>query len=1005
MPIIVPTVYHFDNQEIQHSNYTKLAVDYSKRTISCELLETASNIKIFQKKWFLQSYDKKRTIESDVSLLDFSLAQKFPNVTCETILFDGLLFKKLKISNSFSNFENWPNLAPGIQKFSLSNIFNFSISNYFKNKEDFQYYFCKSAAKQDAENFFCSLLDKDTGGIERKNNETHKILNIIGSEKYKILNLNIGIKQKNKTIQSTGIQFIIQNDDTQKFSIPPNIRFNSTYNGKNLECFSNEYLYTPNNDKIVWQKNNKEIPDYYSYLLPENFIQLGSSYTCTNNNGESDKFEVSRKYLEIIGLKQIEILENEENKIIHYDANLYLPENEYEWSCKNSLNIKCEVIKDQKDQAINLKITPSNIFKTSVFPEKIKLSLTVDDDLFEKEIIVFNSKKSQDSTLNISNNISFEVSKNENQFSCNLEDSLEKSAMYNIYWYLDNQEITAFRNLNKISTFLNENYITCIIAGKVLNRSILGAKSYFAENPSKENPSWLKDSYLVNINMPNKFFLFTENFESNIYDVNCSIMDQNNNIILNNVCEKQKDKTHYLIFNNHILNEISNYYKAFPPIDIFNLPELQLKISLHEKNNLRNYFSQIKFVNQNFKPNILASGIQTHKNGTQECYIFVKDPNNLFLSTEFYLEKNRITRYASSLNEQNFQENNFISKEFIEKLKKENIFFYSSSFKEKKAEDTCIITVSNGTTVAQVKTSINQNNSDFKKLLKNHQSEKYKISAKKGAKVDFAFNFVKKLDISNEPLQISFHPSNIELQKNPFSLQYSNQNEKKTLSIYYAKNIVENNLFSTLLKNHSDEKSNQNLLNENSKNGSENYFKSNEEENLNFFRAHFLSAYFSLNESKEHQRTNFICKSTPEMTNKFNNTYKYSILVNGENYLQLKSNKPSIEFELNDLKDSDTVICQIQFDDKIESTSYSKKDKANILSYCYGMDKNGSIFSFQCPNFKKLNYSIDYFKEELIKKVQSQFHNTNFISYVHMVLWTESQKNKMSLSFRVTDRE
>ncbi|WP_186645671.1 hypothetical protein [Fluviispira vulneris] len=986
MPIIFPTVYHFDNQIIQKTSYTKVTVDYSKQKIACELLDPNSNLRIFQNKWYLHNYDSGRTIESDSPLIDFSVAQKFPNINCETILFDGLLFKKVHVSAAFSNFQNWPNLSPGVFKYSLSNLSNFSIANYVKTKEDSQYYFCESGANQISEKFFCSLLDKDTGSIERKNNDTNKFLNIIGNENYKILDLNIGIKQKNKIIQATGVQFIIQKEDGNSINLPPTIQFIDTNNIKNLYCNSLKFLYKPNDNKIIWTKNNKEISNFNNSILPEQYIRYNDEYKCLNNNGESQRLEISKKYLKINGLKQIEIRNNDNIKSVKYSANLNLPQNDYEWSCINSLNVKCEIITNKIDQTIELKISPTLQFKRSVFPEKIKLILSIDNDKIEKEIIIFNSTKDNEKTLDISENLDLSKTNKENQYHCNIQDSFDKSALFEIYWFKDNQELLEFRNIDSVNIFLSENNLTCIVAGKILNRSIIGAKTLFVENPSKENPSWLKENYLINLNKPNKFLLFTENSDSNISNMNCEIQDQNNNTIFNNLCKKENKSIYYLNITQNILDDLKNYFHTNPPIDIFNLPILKFNVSFIENNIFRKYFSKVKIINENLKPVILASGLKTLKNGTQECYIFVQDPQSLYLSTEFYLENNKKNINLSSLNNYNMSDFDMLNQSLINSLEKSNILLYLYNFKEKKLEDSCVITVSNGTTVSKTKAVKNLSSNELKKTL---IQQIKKIENRKAEQIFSQFKYLKKSDLSAKNLELKFVQKNIDQQKNPLSLSFSNDTKRRELTISY--NI---------------EKINENLANEYQNNISNN-IKINTEipqnkDNDYFIPGFFMSAH--IDESTIHEH-NFSCKT--DLHNLYDNQiiYKYSVFLNGNIYLQKKSTLPYFDFEISNYKDTDTISCLIQVNNKIATSSLNKSDKTKILSLCYALDKNNSIVLFQCPTITSPFSALNNFKVAAFKAMSQHFQNTDFISLFHMVIWSESQKNKFSFSFDITHRD
>lgn len=978
MPIIAPDVVYFNNTNQIELNYTNISADYNSKKLNCKLNNSESKVKIYQKKWILYTADKKREIETYSDSIDFSLAQKFPNITCETILFDGLLYKKDLIKESFSTFENWPNISPGVNSYTISSISDFSISNYFKTKEEDQFFFCESGTDNVEENNFCSLIDRETGGIESKNSDYQKILNLLGNEKYRIFNLTVGLKKESNVVSKIGIQFILNNikNENEKIKIPPYIEFKNSLFDKSFVCHSNSFLYSPNNKDFIWYKNEKIIPDFKLQVLPEKYIEYGENYQCSNNNGISKVFEIDNKYLEILGPNQIGFEKNEKPKIVQFSTNLNIMSFKHEWVCKESNNIQCIIMPSEKPNTIQIKIIPNDNFKKSLLHEKIKISLNINSENFEKEIVVFNLLENQENIENLSDKLSVTADKNEQIFSCNIPESIQKSSFYNIYWFVDNAEISDFRDKSILNYNLNKNYITCIVAGKILNKSIIGASSYIVRDPNKKNPSWLKDSYVFNLNNISKKHLFKEKLDFYSGKIRCYLSNKEKYKLTENICYTDKKNNVYLKFNDNDILNIKNYIKESQLIDLFNIPKFPLVIRVFENNKYTNLYSSVKFFISNYKPNILYSGILDLEQG-QKCFVVAQDPQNLFLSAQFILEKNKLSKNVINFDRKNLNKN----LNLINLLEKKHIYYYEYNFNFNQKEDYCNVVIANGTTLSHTKTpKIYEKN--LESILNSINNKYKKIETNKISLDNYNFNIKKNYLDNLDKVNIFLHKNNNINSFSPFHLKFHLLNEETNLDLFFN----EQGYIEKLSKYPVLEKIN----------NKEAEKKSNEEK-LDLFYGYFLGARISKKENNE-----YICESSlidfgkPQLL-------KYHIFFNDKYVLSKNSYKNSIYFELKNVKILDTITCQIEIENKIQSSSLTEKDDTGILSYCYAMDSNKSILSFECPDIINLKYKDKEINELIEEKLINNFKSLNNIKFAYITIWTESQKNKISLIKKIND--
>ncbi|APJ03061.1 hypothetical protein [Silvanigrella aquatica] len=981
MPIVTPNIYYFDNNNQDNIVYTDITVDYENKKINCQFQQANSKVKVFKKKWILKSFDDKRELEIDSDKLDFSLAQKFPNMTCESILFDGLLYKKEHVFKNFSIFENWPNISPGIQFYTVSSLSEFSISDYFKTKENKQYYFCESTSDNNDEKQFCSLIDKDTGKIDNKNSDSKQIKFLLGDEAYKIFNLIIGKKQDNKIIYQNGIQFLLYDNqsDLSSNKIPPKIEFNDSIFNRSLTCNSNLFLFYPNDKVITWTKNNKKINEITDKILPQKFIEYGQTYSCENQNGESEDFIISKNFLEIYGPSQIGFTNEESSKILNYEANLNLPEGKYSWSCQGSGNIKCERKNFPDKQSIQIDIIPNESFKKTLLHEKIKITLAVDNEVFEKEIVVYNYRENEEAVVNISSELSLIASGNGNSYYCSIPETIQKSSMLNIFWYLDNNEIESARNKQYLPNTIRKNYITCIIYGKLLNKNIIGAVSNALEDPNRKNPSWLKETYLLRLAENKKEFLFSAESEVNLHSLSCAISTNDNYTLTKNICLQDDKKNIYLKLSNSDILNIKNYFLSSPIIDYFNIPSLNLNIKIFEDSKLRNLQSKARFIIPNYKPEIYASGIVDLKQNEQKCFVITKDPQNLFLSALFGLEKNKVNKNMTFFDNTNVIQDVEYSN-ILNLLSKKNIFYYEYNFKLNQKEDYCNINVSNGTTIAQAKTSKYSLSAFKNKLIEISNKSNYQNSILKQNQLSHSEDiYKKKISVENDNIFVSFNNSNSNNNRNLFDLKFSQRNKEPYLNISYslqknAKNLM---LLPSQLQNLNAIKSD------------------NNESSISDLNNFFLSARVFKKGNE------FICETFSYAKENEENLYNFNIYLNNNLILTKQSSKNILSIELKNLKQIDTISCQVKLNNKIETSSFTEIDLPENLSLCYALDTNGSILTFDCPLRVEMNQSMESMKKSLLKKLISQFKMLNYISHAHMILWTPSQKNKLSISIKI----
>ena len=374
-----------------------------------------------------------------------------------------------------------------------------------------------------------------------------------------------------------------------------------------------------------------------------------------------------------------------------------------------------------------------------------------------------------------------------------------------------------------------------------------------------------------------------------------------------------------------------------------------------------------------------------YKNNEQKCFVIAKDPQNLFLSSQFNLEKNKRIRNISSFDYNDDNTENIVDNDIIKLLKKKSIYFYEYNFKFTQKEDFCNVMVGNGTTISQIKTP-KSSEKILKNLLVSINNKEKRGGGFFNKDYDKDEHLAKdEFPTNDNKVMISLHKSVLPTPSKPFSLKFFYKNKENPLDIAYSQIKYLQNL--ALLP---------------SQLNSTEYNDYNEDDYSGTFFGYFLSSrIFKKNNGSI---KDYICEASPLEYENVIHTLKYSVFLNDNLIFSKQSSKGNISFEIKNIKPTDTITCQVGWlDNKIESSSYTNLDNTKKSSYCYALDKNYSILSFECPDNIDINQTSNEMKKMLKNKLLSQYKVLNNITYAHMTLWTQSQKNKISITAKVDD--
>lgn len=347
-------------------------------------------------------------------------------------------------------------------------------------------------------------------------------------------------------------------------------------------------------------------------------------------------------------------------------------------------------------------------------------------------------------------------------------------------------------------------------------------------------------------------------------NISCHIVSENGLVLSTNICVKDKKNDVYININETELESIKNYILSTQIIDIFNIPYFDLKIKIFDEGKIRSLNTKIKFTIPNYRPVIHASGIYETGDKNQKCFVIASDPQNMLLSTIFYLDKNKISKNVSFFNYQEHMQKESAFSDLLKKLKEKNIYFYSVSFNYRQKEDYCTISVGNGTTLSQVRTP-KLSERELKKILTfmlHDNKNKVTLFDKNNEK---KFRLLKNKIVSKSiKPSISFHKVKNINSDSPFIVKYQYGKEDLNMDVFYSTNKVIENLFKF-----SHHKSPYDLS------------IPNLEEESGTFLGYFLASRL---EAKVNNNKEFKCEASPKEYENVSQLFKYNVFLN-ENLL------------------------------------------------------------------------------------------------------------------------
>lgn len=976
MAIIAPDIVYFDNIPANHPSYIQIYPDYRNKKFYCQLTDKNLKVKIYQKKWILQTQDKQKKVESFLENIDFSLAQKFPFITCETTLFDGVLFKKE--AKTYPEFLTWHNLSSEIKHYTISNLSDFSLSNYFFQQKENTTFFCNSLSFTEYENNFCSLLDPETGQIEKKNNEYKVLKKLLGEEDFRIFHLAVGIKSGNLVLSKNNVKFVLMKSELNfsKQKIPPKLKLNVNDNIYDLNCLSNNYLYYPNPSAVTWYLNGNKIIDQKASVLEKKYISYGSNYRCENNNGRSEKLDINKDLLKLIGNNQIGIKNINEYYSQNYFTSLDLTSNKISWECEASPAVLCSIMPINKQGSVKLTVKFNDKYIENEIENFVNLKLKIEDDIIEKKVIVYKENEKIENIQNFSHKLNLEEIDGENAYYCKLPKEFISRANYQVFWFLNETEVVKYRGSFIFNDKFKNGYLSCVVFGRDINQGYLAAAVKKHSNLNKKNPSWLKESYLFDVLKANKILLFQENNYRINYELFCFLYDYNYQKITDNICTKDKLGRYYLEITSNNYKNLMNFFQKNEFVDPYNIPNLPIFMRKYGNNEMTDLKTSLRVILPNYRPIIHAAGLVNTGN-LQKCFVIARDPQNLYLTTRFVLDKNKTTKILSFFNKNYFFDKN-------DNIRKKYFFsngyvLYEYAFNFSEPENYCNIYVSNGTEIIYAKgekiSPENYENSLKRvELLKTSDDLKLTQVLKNiSEKSEFT---ISSPDVLNNLEKIKVNFSSVDSNQNTVQIKYLFYQDVSVLNVSYLPDIF-----------FDIGKMKKSLIFSND----QGFIQEKEQ----FRKDLFIST--RIFQDKKNKKKFYCEYNFPSKENI--NQVKYTIFLNLKQLYSKITDRPGTFFELPDYQDGDTVICQTEADNIFERSLFNGLDYTDKQSLCYATDKSNATLIFVCP--EKLNY---YKSSKEIKKIISDYLVENYsdyssFEYVSINVWSISGKNKYSIAF------
>lgn len=708
----------------------RLSFDTVKREASCELSVPEIEDEAIRKEWVLKRFtqngsqaENQLVIDNDV--LTFEYFKGFDSVSCQYVLFDGLMFKRIQTSQPIRTIEIIPNRASNpIRVQSLEDFYLVSLEHTMGPRETDRLYTCKQMNTDPMLPNLCNAFNLTTGHII-SGEKTAKLLNDVLRYGPTVYSLKVGKQKEGSGSFSTEVALEIEvfpskavSDSFKAEREIPVLKVERSLQGERLVCDTGSLSPEKRSTLISWKINNQLFQGWSAAVLNPLLVVFGNTYSCGIDGQWSPNVTFDSTYLTLAGPDRVVFLSTENRALVAIEPSLYLGDIKRTWECETSdKNVTCAFLDSDRNSRRLIEVRRISK-QTPIYASTLKIKLTIDGASIEnksltKDIIL--QSESDKTYVDVSSHIL--LSQDVGGLTCNIDRPVDEFNDTNttISWLVGDKTIAQNdKNFLPFERRMVGQNVSCIARLRKGNFFGIGSSTIRVESPIPllENAP---ESIALDLQHENNLHFDVTDRYNSLSKVQCDLI-YNETLVLANVCSLVKIDSQHKSIHMHVsaveTQRVLYIAQQLSRVDPYFLTGFELNIALMTSERISTKRIKARLFKPNMKPKILSTSHYIDEDGMQVCQFAVVDPNNDHLNAKLFFNSEPAHAIAFSTFERGGAET--LKIESAEAGKQIIRLGIAKTKRQTKARPGCSLMISDGTLFSGANSTPRQNAFDAK---------------------------------------------------------------------------------------------------------------------------------------------------------------------------------------------------------------------------------------------------------------------------------------------------
>ena len=603
-----------------------------------------------QKTWRLSTHERDQSdLLFEQEDLPFRLFHAFERITCQVILFDGLVFKKASFTQRSDSLGLNPGRNLNVMTRSKDEFASLDLAQWAGPLKSNEQYECVQNYPSGANFNLCDAFNLQTGHIKDTPREADLFARIFDSS-LQILNLQIRKKDAHTVWPIIPVQLLLGRSayDLSLQEKGIHLRFEGHGALQSLHCILDSSETGHTLKFVKWKLDGKPLNGWSQPWLPSFLLTFGHEYSCSDGNKESPAFKYDASRVVIFGPSRA-FMSNRgiQPALLKLEPSTFLPPESTEWKCQTNTSVLgCELWGDKRNQARHLRLF---VRKNETFPESAQVTVNISTGGATVTRVIQVLSENSNYAQSIDYSAEVEIAElNQGHLLCRLKNASNLiSKPTSIRWYAEGRELAQFANRAEIPApdVQKSEMVSCVLTVNspnelpqigVASREVQPSLPLFAELP--------EEILLDAGNAAQLDFLILSSVR-NVKNIVCSLATQQGEILSTNLCRANQSGevsprggprkiTRRVRFSmtRPQLQSIARHLVTRSSQDLFALEPLLLNISLVAQDYDSSRSVPVRLTLANNRPAIDAAVAYTEASGARICAFVASDPENNHIS-------------------------------------------------------------------------------------------------------------------------------------------------------------------------------------------------------------------------------------------------------------------------------------------------------------------------------------------------------------------------------------